>query len=163
GTIFPQIRDLLDASPVADQATLHLVGEPILYGWVSHYLDETVAIAILSLAATRGRLLVLARTWRGPLLPLRAGVGPALRALGIGTLLGYNFDPLVIVVAFIITARAFSHSVQMITRFDDLVLEGGEPDTRKLAEQTMRELFRPSMLGLYADAGAILCVILTPI
>lgn len=163
GTIFPQIRDLLDASPVADQVTLHLVGEPILYGWVSHYLDETVAIAILSLAAMLVLLFVFARTWRGTILPLIAGVVAAIWALGIGTLLGYSFDPLVIVVAFIITARAFSHSVQMITRFDDLVLEGGEPDTRKLAEQTMRELFRPSMLGLYADAGAILCVILTPI
>src|SRR5690606_15130688 len=45
---------------------------------------------------------------------------------------------------------------------DDLV-QGEVLDARKAAEQTMRELFRPSMLGLYADAGAILCVMLTPI
>ncbi|WGK61397.1 efflux RND transporter permease subunit [Halopseudomonas sp. SMJS2] len=50
----------------------------------------------------------------------------------------------------------------MITRFDDLI-HNGELDARKASEQTMRELFRPSMLGLYADAGAILCVIITPI
>ena len=161
-TIFPQIQGLLDASPVADQVSLHLVGEPILYGWVSHYLDETVSIAVLSLMAMLVLLFVFARTWRGTILPLIAGVVAAVWALGIGTLLGYNFDPLVIVVAFIITARAFSHSVQMITRFDDLILNG-ELDARKAAEQTMRELFRPSMLGLYADAGAILCVIITPI
>lgn len=162
-TIFPQIQALLDESPVPELVSLHLVGEPILYGWVSHYLNETVGLAVLSLVAMLVLLFVFARTWRGTLLPLIAGVVAAIWALGIGTLLGFNFDPLVIVVAFIITARAFSHSVQMITRFDDLVLEGGQPDTRKLAEQTMRELFRPSMLGLYADAGAILCVILTPI
>ncbi|MCO5785814.1 RND transporter [Pseudomonas sp. G11-1] len=161
-TIFPQIQGLLDASPVADKVSLHLVGEPILYGWVSHYLDETVSIAVLSLVAMLLLLFVFARTWRGTLLPLIAGVVAAIWALGIGTLLGYNFDPLVIVVAFIITARAFSHSVQMITRFDDLI-HNGELDARKASEQTMRELFRPSMLGLYADAGAILCVIITPI
>lgn len=161
-TIFPQIQGLLDASPVADQVTLHLVGEPILYGWVSYYLGETVGISILSLVAMLVLLFVFARTWRGTILPLIAGVVAAIWALGVGTLLGYNFDPLVIVVAFIITARAFSHSVQMITRFDDLV-SNGELDTRKTAERTMRELFRPSMLGLYADAGAILCVIITPI
>lgn len=80
----------------------------------------------------------------------------------MGSLLGYNFDPLVIVVAFIITARAFSHSVQLIVCFDDLAV-GESIEPRKAAEQTMRELFRPSMLGLYADAGAILCVILTSI
>ena len=161
-TIFPQIQALLDASPVSEQVSLHLVGEPILYGWVSYYLGETVGLAILSLLAMLVLLFVFARTWRGTLLPLVAGVVAAIWALGIGTLLGYNFDPLVIVVAFIITARAFSHSVQMITRFDDLILHG-ELDVRKAAERTMRELFRPSMLGLYADAGAILCVMLTPI
>jgi predicted RND superfamily exporter protein len=160
--IFPQIEAILEASPVADEVSLHLVGEPILYGWVSHYLGETVGIALLSLGGMLVLLFVFSRTWRGTLLPLIAGLVSAIWALGVGSLLGYNFDPLVIVVAFIITARAFSHSVQLITRFDDLVLEGAI-DSRLAAEQTMRELFRPSMLGLYADAGAILCVMLTPI
>ena len=160
--IFPQIQAILDASPVKDQVSLHMVGEPILYGWVAHYLHETVGIALLSLAAMLVLLFVFSRTWRGTLLPLIAGSVSAIWALGVGSLLGYNFDPLVIVVAFIITARAFSHSVQLITRFDDLVL-GESIEPRKAAEQTMRELFRPSMLGLYADAGAVLCVILTPI
>ena len=160
--IFPQIEAILDASPVKDVVSLHLVGEPILYGWVEHYLGETVAIALLSLAAMLILLFVFSRTRRGTLLPLIAGIVSAIWALGVGSLLGYNFDPLVIVVAFIITARAFSHSVQLITRFDDLAV-GESIEPRKAAEQSMRELFRPSMLGLYADAGAILCVILTPI
>lgn len=160
--IFPQIQAILDASTLHDTVSLHLVGEPILYGWVAYYLGETVGLALLSLAAMLILLFVFSRTWRGTLLPLLAGLVSAIWSLGFGTLLGYNFDPLVIVVAFIITARAFSHSVQLITRFDDLAV-GESIDPVKAAEQTMRELFRPSMLGLYADAGAILCVILTPI
>lgn len=162
GKIFPQIEAILDASPIKDEVSLHLVGEPILYGWVAHYLHETVSIALLSLAAMLVLLFIFSRTWRGTVLPLIAGVVSAIWALGVGSLLGYNFDPLVIVVAFIITARAFSHSVQLITRFDDLAV-GESIDPRKAAQQAMRELFRPGMLGLYADAGAILCVILTPI
>lgn len=160
--IFPQIQAMLDASPVKDEVSLHLVGEPILYGWVAHYLDETVTISLLSLAGMLVLLFIFTRTWRGTLLPMIAGLVSAIWALGIGSLLGYNFDPLVIVVAFIITARAFSHAVQMITRFDDLAV-GESIEPRKAAEQCMRELFRPGMLGLYSDAGAILCVILTPI
>ncbi len=160
--IFPQIQTILDASMLKDTVSLHLVGEPILYGWVAYYLGETVSLALLSLAAMLILLFVFSRTWRGTLLPLLAGLVSAIWSLGFGTLLGYNFDPLVIVVAFIITARAFSHSVQLITRFDDLAV-GESIDPARAAEQTMRELFRPSMLGLYADAGAILCVILTPI
>lgn len=160
--IFPQIQAILDASPARGQVGLHLVGEPILYGWVAHYLGETVAISLLSLGSMLALLFVISRTWRGTLLPLLAGLVSATWALGVGSLLGYNFDPLVIVVAFIITARAFSHSVQLITRFDDLAV-GESIEPRLAAEQSMRELFRPGMLGLYADAGAILCVILTPI
>lgn len=160
--IFPQVQAILDASPVADQVTHHVVGEPILYGWVDHFLDETVTIALVSLGAMLFALFLLNRTWRGTLLPLLSGVVSAIWALGIGVMLGFNFDPLVIVVAFIITARCFSHAVQLITRFDD-ICEGEGISPRKSAEQTMRELFRPGLLGLVSDAGAILCVLLTPI
>lgn len=160
--IFPQIQKILDTSPVHDKVSLHMVGEPILYGWVAHYIDETVSIALLSLVAMLVLLFMITRTWRGTLLPLVAGLVSATWALGIGSLLGYNFDPLIIVVAFIITARAFSHSVQLITRFDDLAV-GDKIEPRHAAQESMRELFRPGMLGLWADAGAILCVILTPI
>ncbi|EMM7970290.1 efflux RND transporter permease subunit [Pseudomonas aeruginosa] len=160
--IFPQIQAILDASPIKDQVSLHLVGEPILYGWVAHYLPETLGLSLLSLGAMLVLLFVFSRTWRGTLLPLIAGTISGTWALGISALLGYNWDPLVVVVAFIITARAFSHSVQLITRFDDLAVDG-QVTPRRAAEQAMAELFRPSMLGLYADAGAILCVMLTPI
>lgn len=160
--IFPQVQAILDASPIKDQVSLHLVGEPVLYGWVANYLPETLTLSLLSLAAMLVLLFVFSRTWRGTLLPLLAGGISGIWALGISALLGYNLDPLVVVVAFIITARAFSHSVQLITRYDDLVLDD-LVQSRRAAEQSMAELFRPSMLGLYADAGAILCVMLTPI
>jgi hypothetical protein len=160
--IFTQVRAILDESQVTDILSHHIVGEPVLYGWVNYYLGETVNIALLSLSAMLLALFLLNRTWRGTLLPLVSGVISTIWALGIGVLLGFNFDPLVIVVAFIITARCFSHAVQLITRFDD-ICDGDGIDPRLAAEQTMKELFRPGLLGLVSDAGAILCVVLTPI
>jgi len=160
--IFPQVQAILDESPAHDMVSHHIVGEPILYGWVNHYLGETVNIALLSLGAMLFALFLLNRTWRGTLLPLISGIVSTIWALGIGVLLGFNFDPLVIVVAFIITARCFSHAVQLITRFDDLC-DGESINPKLAAEQTMKELFRPGLLGLVSDAGAILCVVLTPI
>lgn len=159
--IFPQIQALLDDSPIADQISLHMVGEPILYGWVNHHLGETFSISMISLIAMLAFLFLMNRTWRGTLLPLISGLVSCIWALGVGVMLGFNFDPLVIVVAFIITARCFSHAVQMIVRFDDLGNAGFEP--KVAAEMTMRELFRPGLLGIVSDAGAILCVIATPI
>ncbi|MCH8500774.1 MAG: MMPL family transporter [Aliidiomarina sp.] len=160
--ILPEIQAILDDTPVADLVTHHLVGEPILYGWVRYHLDETVTIALISLTAMLVALFILNQTWRGTLLPLLSGVVSAVWALGLGVMFGFNFDPLVIVVAFIITARCFSHAVQLIVRFDDLVDDDGlEP--RKAAEVTLKELFRPGLLGIVSDAGAILCVVVTPI
>lgn len=159
--IFPEIQTILDQSPIADQISLHVVGEPILYGWVNEHLGETFAISVISLLSMLVLLFVLNRTWRGTVLPLISGIVSCIWAMGTGVLLGYNFDPLVIVVAFIITARCFSHAVQMIVRFDDLGHSGYEP--KVAAEMTMRELFRPGLLGIASDAGAILCVIVTPI
>ena len=160
--ILPAIQKIIDASPVKDQVSHHVVGEPALYGWVNYYLDETVQIATISLAAMLLALFILNQTWRGTLLPLLSGVVSAIWALGIGVMLGFNFDPLVIVVAFIITARCFSHAVQLVVRFDDLVDEH-YLDPQTAAKATMRELFRPGLLGILSDAGAILCVVITPI
>lgn len=161
-TIFPQIQAILDDSPAKELVNHHLVGQPVLYGWVRHYLEETVNIALVSLGAMLLVLFLMNRTWRGTLLPLLSGVISTIWALGVGVLLGFNFDPLVVVVAFIITARCFSHAVQMVIRFDDLCDEKGLKP-KKAAQQALQQLFRPGLLGLITDAGAILCVVLTPI
>lgn len=160
--ILPEIQTILDASPIHNLVTHHLVGEPILYGWVRYHLNETVTIALISLTAMLVALFILNQTWRGTMLPLLSGIVSAVWALGLGVLFGFNFDPLVIVVAFIITARCFSHAVQLIVRFDDLVDEE-EIEPKKAAEVTLKELFRPGLLGIVSDAGAILCVVVTPI
>lgn len=160
--ILPEIQAIIGASPAAELVSHHVIGEPILYGWVDYYLDETIVIALISLLAMLLALFVLNQTWRGTLLPLLSGLVSATWALSIGVLLGFNFDPLVIVVAFIITARCFSHAVQLVVRFDDLLDQQGI-NPKQAAKTTLQELFRPGLLGIISDAGAILCVVITPI
>lgn len=161
-TSFEQIRGILDKVKGTEGITVRVVGEPILYGWVRYYLPETVTISLLTITALITVLFLLARTWRGTLLPLLAGIVSSIWAMGIGSMLGFNFEPLIIVVAFLISARSISHSVQLVTRFDDLVSETNL-GIKESARTSMSELFRPGMLGVIADAGAMLVVILTPI
>lgn len=161
-TSFEQIRGILDKVKGTEGITVRVVGEPILYGWVRYYLPETVTISLLTITALISVLFLLARTWRGTLLPLLAGIVSSIWAMGIGSMLGFNFEPLIIVVAFLISARSISHSVQLVTRFDDLVSETSL-GIKESARTSMAELFRPGMLGVIADAGAMLVVILTPI
>lgn len=159
--IFSQISGIADTVQDGD-VRVRIVGEPILYGWVNHYLPETLQIFLLTICSLIALLFVIARTWRGTLLPLLAGTTSAIWALGSAQLLGFNLDPLVIVIAFLITARAISHSVQLVTRFDDELARGAE-STTAAAQASMLQLFKPGVLGVMTDAGCIMVVMLTPI
>jgi predicted RND superfamily exporter protein len=159
--IFDQIGKIAK-SVEGDGVKVRLVGEPILYGWVSYYLPETGRIFFITIAALILLLFITARTWRGTLLPLVAGLVSAIWALGSARLLGFHLDPLVIVVAFLITARAISHSVQLVIHFDDELADGA-PNSVAAAKAAMQALFKPGILGVVADAGCMIVVILTPI
>jgi predicted RND superfamily exporter protein len=142
---------------------VRIVGEPILYGLVNHYLGETAVIFFSTVGALILLLLLITRTWRGTLLPLASGGVSAIWALGAADLMGFHLDPLVIVVAFLITAQAISNSVQLVSRFDDELASGSSPDARSAARRSIQHLFKPGMLAVVADAGCVLVVALTPI
>lgn len=164
GKVFHEIRDLI-ASVDDGSVNIRVVGDPILYGWVGHYLPETFQLVCAALLVTLVMLFILLRTWRGVMLPLLAGLVSASWALGICQLLGIHFEPLVIVVAMLITSRAVSHSVQIVNRFDDeLELLPDNSDTSRLAAKVaLADLFRPGMLGVIADAACMAVVALSPI
>lgn len=149
----------------SDKVKVRVVGAPILYGWVEHYLPETLKLVGIALALTLAMLFLLLRTWRGVILPLLAGAVSAIWALGISNLLGIHFEPLVIVVAMLITSRAVSHSVQIVNRFDDEIVHiaDGTETSRQAAHIALLDLFRPGMVGVIADAACMAVVALSPI
>jgi predicted RND superfamily exporter protein len=150
-----------------DAVDISLVGNPILYGWVNHYLPETMKLVSIAGLIFLVLLFLINRTWRGTLLPILAGAISAIWALGVAKLVGIHFDPLVVVVAMLITARAVSHSVQMITRFHEEIdsVKGHEEDldSYTAAKVTLKDLLRPGLLGIATDAGCVTVVAISPI
>lgn len=150
-----------------DAVDISLVGNPILYGWVNHYLPETMKLVSIAALIFLVLLFLINRTWRGTLLPLLSGAISAIWALGVAKLVGIHFDPLVVVVAMLITARAVSHSVQMITRFHEEIdsVKGHEEDLDSFtaAKTTMKDLLKPGLLGIATDAGCVTVVAISPI
>ena len=150
-----------------DAVDISLVGNPILYGWVNHYLPETMKLVSIAGLIFFVLLFLINRTWRGTLLPILAGAISAIWALGVAKLVGIHFDPLVVVVAMLITARAVSHSVQMITRFHEEIdsVKGHEEDldSYTAAKVTLKDLLRPGLLGIATDAGCVTVVAISPI
>jgi uncharacterized protein len=158
---FEQIMALVKEAD-GDGVMVRVVGEPVLYGWVNFYLDETIQIFFSAIASLVIILMLITRTWHGTVLPLLAGVISAIWALGAAKLMGFHLDPLVIVVAFLITAQAISNSVQLISRYDDEIAHGATTSAAA-AVASAKNLFKPSMLAIVADAGCVLVVALTPI
>jgi len=159
--VFNQVMGLVKEAE-ADGVMVRVVGEPVLYGWVNFYLDETIRIFFTAIASLVVILLLITRTWHGTFVPLIAALISACWALGSAKIMGFHLDPLVIVVAFLITAQAISNSVQLISRFDDMIGQG-VPTAQAAAISSAQHLFKPSLLAIVADAGCVLVVALTPI
>jgi predicted RND superfamily exporter protein len=159
--VYQQVSAITDAAR-GDGIKVRVVGEPMLYGIVNHYLTETVFIFSITVAALVALLFLITRSWHGTLLPLVAGILSAVWALGAARLMGFHLDPLVIVIAFLITAQAISNSVQLVARFDDEVAQGS-PSAAAAATVALQNLFKPGLLAVVADAGCVLVVALTPI
>lgn len=168
--IFDDINAIIDKIDTS-KVTVAAVGDPILRGIVNSYLPETLFIFAGSILAMCVILFfAFMRTWRGTLIPLLNAIISGIWALGIGHLFGLDLDPLGIVITFLITARVISHSVQSVTRFEEvvsgheLVKNGNQKDISKIAaEVTLGTLLRPGLLSVVTDAGGILVVALAPI
>jgi predicted RND superfamily exporter protein len=159
--VYPQIQKLLDEVRIPG-VELKLVGQPILVGIVIEKLPETLRIVVIITAIIALILLVTKGTWRGMFLPLVSAAISGIWALGVVQLFGINLDPLGVVITFLISARAISHSVQLNLAFDK-ERESGLEDTREAARSTLTKLMRPGLLGLATDAAAMAVVFMTPI
>lgn len=155
--IFRQLGQLKDdveklrADEAAPGVNIYATGQPVLMGWVYSYLSQILQIFFLTLAVLLALLVAyFRRRAYGILLPLVGVLISATWGLGIVSLLGFNLDPLTLVIPFLITARAMSHGIQLVERY---YLEAREAkDNHDAARRTFETLFRPGSLGIVSDA-----------
>jgi len=144
----------------ADDATidLYVTGQPTLIGWVYTYVDQILQVFLFTVLILVSLLVIYFRRFYGILLPLLGIVLATTWGLGIISLLGFNLDPLTLVIPFLISARAMSHGVQLVQRYYlefDLIGDG-----RQAARNTFDSLFRPGSLGVVSDAVGLLLIAL---
>lgn len=161
--IFRQLGKLKDeveqlrASESAPGVHIYATGQPVLMGWVYSYLDQILQIFFLTLAILLALLVMyFRRRVYGILLPLVGVLISATWGLGIVSLLGYNLDPLTLVIPFLITARAMSHGIQLVERYYQEVPRAR--DNHDAARRTFESLFRPGTLGIVSDAVGLLLI-----
>lgn len=137
---------------------VHATGNPVLIGWVYTYLDQILLILALTLASLAVLLLLYFRSLYGLALPLLGIAASSLWGLGFTAWLGFNLEPLTLPIPFLIAARATSHGVQLVSRYDEeLALVG---DSAQAARRALHALFGPGALAVVVDTVGIAILVL---
>ena len=141
--------------------TVSIVGHPMHLGVVASYIRQMnyimigtgIVIPILLFFAYRS----LMATVFVPLSAVISGVW----GLGFYALMGYNLDPLIFVMPFLISLMAFRHSHQLYNRYFEEYIKTGDPfsGVRVIIEQ----MFLPGLTSIITDAFGIAVVAITPV
>lgn len=154
--VFAKIREMLEDAQLAKGVKIYAAGQPVLVGWVHSYLLEVIQIFLLTAAILLALLVVYFRRFYAILVPLIGITISSIWGLGVISLLGYNLDPLTMVIPFLVSARALSHGVQLVQRYND-ELDASETGS-EAARRTFEGLFRPGSLGVVSDATGIFLI-----
>lgn len=152
-----------------ENVQVFISGYPILVGWILLHAFEITLFLVLTVVMIFVLLWAYFRRWHGVLIPAVAAMATTIWGLGFTGWVGITFDPLILVIPTIITARAVSHTVQMAERFFEdyeiLLPALGDPEAAKKEAATvaMSELIVPGTLGIVTDVAGLLVILVTSI
>lgn len=139
-----------------DNTEIFAAGEPVISGWGYNYLENIKVIFLIAIALMLIILYVSIgerSSWWAPIL---TGSFSAIWGLGFVSLMGYNFDPVMLVIPFILTARDLSHGIQWQGRYYD---ELDRLDDKLLACATTTDvMLPPGLLSILADIAGIIFI-----
>lgn len=155
-TLFNDIQNLIKGYEDSN-TTIYAAGEPITRGYGYYYLPLLVTIFFISDGLMilvlffffRGR-----NTWWAPIL---TGLLSAIWGFGFIGMMGYEFDPVMIVIRFILTARDMSHGIQWQGRYYD-ELEAHHYDRFEAIAVTTSLMLPPGLLAILADIAGIVFI-----
>ena len=136
--------------------SIYIAGDPMLRGWLFDSMDTMIIVFGITVIAMVGLLIFYFRRIYGVVLPMAGCSTAAVWGFGYIGLMGFTLDPLMVVVPFLISARAVSHGVQMIDRF----FEEYEKTNDKVesARNAFRNLVLPGTISAVSDAAGIFVI-----
>jgi predicted RND superfamily exporter protein len=159
GALFQRIQDAIKEMQDG-KARIFVAGEPILYGWIYHHLREIGLIIALTCLSIVALLVLYYRNLNGVLIPSLSAMVTFIWGTGFTALLGYNFEPLILVVPFLIAARTISHSIQFRERFFEELERWGNKE--KAAVESAAGLMMPGSVSIVTDAVGLTVLLVAP-
>ena len=160
GYMFKAVRQLQDSVEDANHKC-HISGYPMLYAWLDHYKTEVMAVLVVTLVSMTLLLAAYFRSLRGVLIPVISGALSGLWGLGFASMMGFNVDPLLLVVPVLLSARALSHSCQCMERYHQEYSIIG--DNQKAIVSAYGALYPPALLAIVTDGLGVLTIAIATI
>lgn len=159
--IFTRLQELRTEIEADGTTRLYVAGEPMLKGWIYFHSSQLKLIFSITLAIMVFLLYLHFKSFVGVIIPLIGTGLSAIWGLGLVGTLGFNLDPLILVVPILISARTASHCVQMMERYQDELRNGATGD--QAVRTSMGELLVPASIAIFTDAAGLLVLAVSSI
>ena len=154
-----RIRETIESK---DKNTLVCIaGEPMHYGYIRESVNRVNLILIGTVVIILVVLYFYFRSKRGVIVPLVTAAVSGVWGLGFMSLMGYNLDPLVLVLPFLISLMTARHSMQLCARFIEEYSSGKSID--QSSQIILSSMFIPGLTSVITDCLGIALVAVAPI
>ena len=148
--------------PLADErVAVSVAGPPRQNGWILALQWQVLLAFAGAVVLTWILLYRYFRDWRGALRPTISGGLAAIWGFGLVQLSGFALNPLTLVIPFLITARAVSHSAQMHDRYYEELAAGIAKE--EAVQRSFTRLAAPTIAGIMTDALGVLAIAIVAI
>jgi len=150
--------DALGEKEAANGIKIHAVGRPILLGTIDSELSATIGLIAISLLFSGLILYLYFRSWMGVVIPMLTAAVGTVWGTGVMALVGYNLDPLLIILPVFVFAIVLSHCVQFMSRVFERLETG--VGMRDAVESGLKQVFVPSLTAIVAAAAGFFVLVL---
>ena len=149
-------KRMSELKEVAGDVELYITGYPLLYAWIHSYIPSVYIVFLLTGMSLAILLFLYFGELKGVVIPFLAGILSALWSIGFTKIIGFELDPLLLVVPVLLSARALSHSVQVMERYYELYWT--IKDKYQSILKSFSELYTPALLSILTDGLGILTI-----
>ena len=160
GETFKYVQGLVEKARDANHE-IHAAGQPMLTGWVYKYQVQMLQIFGITAVALVLSLIFYMRNIPGVVGPITVSIIGGIWGFGLTGWLQHPIEPLIMVVPMLLVARAFSHCVQYLERYYEILHE--VKDKRTAAQLSLGVMMAPGILGIITDFVCLYLIAIAPI
>ncbi len=144
-----------------EYTSIHLIGRPILLATIYGHWNRIFFIFAITFAIIGILLFLFLRCLIGLIVPIAVAFLSSIWGIGLCGYLKLNFDPLMIVLPFLVSVRCISSAVQKCERYVEEELRTRRKDIA--AKNTIRSMLPPCLGAVLTDGAGFAAMILSDI